>query len=119
MNRIARVLADYWTPRGRRSDVAAGGSKAATHGHTNVALGARTSPFVSFWYVGNVPKAVRQQLRERERERRSEAQASAPRVASASESVVARAPGEEERDGDQQRARICWTLDKLPPAVRG
>ena len=61
MNRIARVLADYWTPRGRRSDVAAGGSKAATHGHTNVALGARTSPFVSFWYVGNVPKAVRQQ----------------------------------------------------------
>ena len=48
----------YWTPRGRRSDVAAGGAKAKTHGHTNAALGARTSPFISFWYGGGLPGGV-------------------------------------------------------------
>ena len=42
----------YWTPKGRRSDLLSGGAKAKTHGHTNAALGVRTSPFVSFWYAG-------------------------------------------------------------------
>ncbi|KAG1655664.1 hypothetical protein FOA52_007913 [Chlamydomonas sp. UWO 241] len=45
----------YWTPKGRREDVASGGTKAKTHGHTKAALGARTSPFVSFWYAGTFP----------------------------------------------------------------
>lgn len=53
----------YWTPRGRRSDVAAGGAKARTHGHTNAALGARTSPFVSFWYAGGFSTALLSRLR--------------------------------------------------------
>lgn len=48
----------YWTPKGRRTDVASGGAKAKTHGHTNAALGARTSPFVSFWYGGGLPHGV-------------------------------------------------------------
>ncbi len=52
----------YWTPRGRRADVAAGGAKARTHGHTNAALGARTSPFVSFWYAGRFPPPARARL---------------------------------------------------------
>lgn len=54
---------NYWTPRGRRSDLAAGGAKSKTHGHTNAALGVRTSPFVSFWYVGGLSAAARAQLR--------------------------------------------------------
>jgi len=45
----------YWTPRGRRADVSSGGAKAKTHGHTNAALGARTAPFISFWYGGLLP----------------------------------------------------------------
>jgi hypothetical protein len=53
----------YWTPRGRRSDVAAGGAKSKTHGHTNAALGTRTSPFVSFWYIGGLSETVRAKLR--------------------------------------------------------
>ena len=53
----------YWTPRGRRADVVAGGSKAKTHGHSNASLGVRTSPFVSFWYVGGCPREVRDALR--------------------------------------------------------
>ena len=53
----------YWTPKGRRADVAAGGAKAKTHGHTNAALGARTSPFVSFWYGGRFPPKVRARLK--------------------------------------------------------
>ena len=52
----------YWTPRGRRADVAAGGVKAKTHGHSNAALGVRTSPFVSFWYAGAFPADVRREL---------------------------------------------------------
>ena len=52
----------YWTPRGRRADIAAGGTKARTHSHTNAALGARTSPFVSMWYCGGLPEAVRGKL---------------------------------------------------------
>ena len=40
----------------------AGGAKAKTHGHTNAALGARTSPFVSFWYGGRFPPKVRARL---------------------------------------------------------
>jgi len=52
----------YWTPKGRRTDVVAGGAKAKTHGHTNAALGARTSPFVSFWYGGRFPPKVRARL---------------------------------------------------------
>ena len=48
----------YWTPRGRRDDVVTGGSKAKTHGHTNAALGSRTSPFVSFWYGGSLPPGL-------------------------------------------------------------
>ena len=49
----------YWTPRGRRADVASGGEKAKSHGHTNAALGVRTSPFVSFWYCGGFPPTAR------------------------------------------------------------
>ena len=52
----------YWTPRGRRADVAAGGVKAKTHGHSNAALGIRTSPFVSFWYAGGFPADARREL---------------------------------------------------------
>ena len=59
---VPRKRYHYWTPRGRRRDVAAGGQKAKTHGHTNASLGARTSPFVSFWYGGGFPSAVRAQL---------------------------------------------------------
>lgn len=60
---VPRKRYNYWTPRGRRSDVAAGGAKAKTHGHTNAALGVRTSPFVSFWYCGGAfPAAVRREL---------------------------------------------------------
>lgn len=53
---------NYWTPRGRRADVSSGGTKAKTHGHTNAALGVRTSPFISFWYVGGVPATARAAL---------------------------------------------------------
>jgi len=53
----------YWTPRGRRSDVSGSGSKAKTHGHTNAALGARTSPFISFWYCGGLPSKAVKRLR--------------------------------------------------------
>ena len=52
----------YWTPKGRRSDVSGGGAKAKTHGHTNAALGARTSPFVSFWYCGGFAPKTRKKL---------------------------------------------------------
>ena len=52
----------YWTPKGRRADVSSGGAKAKTHGHTNAALGARTSPFVSFWYCGGLPPKARRKL---------------------------------------------------------
>ena len=48
----------YWTPRGRRVDVASGGSKAKSHGHTNASLGIRTSPFVSFWFGGGFPRGL-------------------------------------------------------------
>ena len=57
----------YWTPRGRRADVVGGGSKAKTHGHTNAALGVRTSPFVSFWYCGHFTSHVRKQLQSTDR----------------------------------------------------
>jgi hypothetical protein len=73
--------------------VESGGRKARTHGHTKAALGARTSPFVSFWYVGHVDDAVRRALREREREHAAEATAPPPRV------------------------RLCWKLSKLPSSV--
>jgi hypothetical protein len=53
----------YWTPRGRRADIASGGAKAKTHGHTNAALGVRTSPFVSFWAGGGFPAEVLEGLR--------------------------------------------------------
>jgi len=53
----------YWTPRGRRTDLASGGSKAKTHGHTNAALGARTSPYISFWAGGGFPEALLSSLR--------------------------------------------------------
>lgn len=53
----------YWTPKGRRKDIAGGGAKKHTHGHTNAALGARTSPFVSFWYCGGFPSALASRLR--------------------------------------------------------
>ena len=52
----------YWTPKGRRADVSAGGAKAKTHGHTSAALGARTSPFVSFWYCGGIKPKLRKRL---------------------------------------------------------
>lgn len=48
----------YWTPKGRRRDITGDGAKKHTHGHTNAALGARTSPFVSFWYCGGFPKEL-------------------------------------------------------------
>jgi len=53
---------NYWTPRGRRSDLTSGGAKAKTHGHTNAALGIRTSPFVSFWYCGGFGPALRKRV---------------------------------------------------------
>ena len=56
---VPRKRYPYWTPRGRRADVASGGEKAKTHGHTNAALGVRTSPFVSFWYCGGFPPTAR------------------------------------------------------------
>ena len=59
---VPRKRYHYWTPRGRRADVASGGAKAKTHGHTNAALGVRTSPFVSFWYGAAFPPALRAQL---------------------------------------------------------
>ena len=59
---VPRKRYNYWTPRGRRGDVSAGGKKAKTHGHTNAALGARTSPFVSFWYGAGFPPKVSKQL---------------------------------------------------------
>ena len=59
---VPRKRYHYWTPRGRRADVASGGAKAKSHGHTNAALGARTSPFVSFWYGAAFPPALRAQL---------------------------------------------------------
>jgi len=59
---VPRKRYHYWTPRGRRADVAAGGAKAKTHAHTNAALGARTSPFVSFWYAGGFPATARARL---------------------------------------------------------
>ena len=77
----------YWTPRGRRMDVASGGAKSKTHGHTNAALGVRTSPFVSFWYVGGVSAALRKELH-------------ATPAAKVSE-----------------RCRVCWGTDDLPPSV--
>jgi len=52
----------YWTPRGRRSDLASGSSKAKTHGHTNAALGIRTSPFISFWAGGGFPWQITRAL---------------------------------------------------------
>ena len=55
---VPRKRYHYWTPKGRRDDVSSGGAKAKTHGHTNAALGARTSPFVSFWYGGGFPGEV-------------------------------------------------------------
>eukprot|EP00965_Chrysotila_dentata_P209544 6185353-Pleurochrysis_carterae.AAC.2 len=53
----------YWTPKGRRTDVLSGGAKAKTHGHTNAALGARTSPFISFWVGGGFPPKVAAKIR--------------------------------------------------------
>jgi hypothetical protein len=55
---VPRKRYNYWTPKGRRADISSGGVKAKTHGHTNAALGARTSPFISFWYCGGLPKAL-------------------------------------------------------------
>ena len=60
---VPRKRYHYWTPKGRRADVAAGGAKRKTHGHTKAALGARTSPFVSFWYGGGFPQRVLDRLR--------------------------------------------------------
>jgi len=60
---VPRKRYHYWTPKGRRADVAAGGAKAKTHGHTNASLGARTSPFISFWYGGQLPSEVIRQAR--------------------------------------------------------
>ena len=77
----------YWTPRGRRSDLASGGAKSKTHGHSNAALGVRTSPFVSFWYVGGITQTFCNQLR------------STP-IAKISE-----------------RCRLCWSTSDLPPGV--
>lgn len=57
---VPRKRYHYWTPRGRRADISSGGAKAKTHGHTNAALGIRTSPYVSFWYCGGIsPKTLR------------------------------------------------------------
>lgn len=53
----------YWTPKGRRADISSGGAKAKTHGHTNAALGSRTSPFVSFWYCGGFKPKTRKKMR--------------------------------------------------------
>lgn len=53
---------NYWTPRGRREDITTGGAKSKTHGHTNAALGVRTSPFVSFWYCGGIGAKIRKQI---------------------------------------------------------
>ena len=55
---VPRKRYNYWTPRGRRADVATGGAKKGTHGHTNAALGIRTSPFISFWHAGHLPAEV-------------------------------------------------------------
>ncbi|KAL1528027.1 hypothetical protein AB1Y20_009396 [Prymnesium parvum] len=59
---VPRKRYHYWTPRGRRADVSAGGAKSKTHGHTNAALGVRTSPFVSFWYCGGISPKVKTKL---------------------------------------------------------
>ena len=80
----------YWTPKGRRADVQAGGAKAKTHGHTNAALGARTSPFVSFWYCGGIPSG---ELRK---------------------SVAY----ELKKDlAESSSCRVCWHLKEVPPEV--
>uniref|UniRef100_A0A6U5M4J8 Uncharacterized protein n=1 Tax=Calcidiscus leptoporus TaxID=127549 RepID=A0A6U5M4J8_9EUKA len=55
---VPRKRYHYWTPRGRRSDIVGSGPKARTHGHTNAALGARTSPFISFWVGGGFPPSL-------------------------------------------------------------
>jgi len=86
----------YWTPRGRRADVASGGRKAKSHGHTNAALGARTSPFISFWYVGGVADGVRRLLKEHEQ----------------AAEQAARGSGAE-----PPRVRVCWTTSQLPNGV--
>lgn len=60
---VPRKRYHYWTPRGRRTDLEAGTGKAKTHGHTNAALGVRTSPFISFWAGGGFPRPIADSLR--------------------------------------------------------
>lgn len=120
---VPRKRYNYWTPKGRRADVAAGGSKAKTHGHTNAALGVRTSPFVSFWYCGHMPQAVRKRLKEARRAERHETSQllQHDEQAEAHEGQTVAIAGAEASEAGAfaatPRTRVCWDAADLPASV--